>query len=139
MRKAMCGRLEAMPQTSEPTPSADKNRHIREYLSYYISFPRSPYYAVLVNGPWGIGKTFLIKRLLKSLVGPDTKYVFVSLYGLATLDEIDDALLRAMYPALGWTSTKLVGRAAKAAMKFFKIDFELNPDDVLNKFDAELF
>ncbi|NLB63155.1 MAG: hypothetical protein GX801_03490, partial [Fibrobacter sp.] len=70
----------------------DPNQHIKEYLEYYLSFTEVPKYAVLLNGSWGIGKTFFIKNFLESLDLNDNKkfkHVYVSLYGLTSLDEID--------------------------------------------------
>lgn len=37
------------------------NYHVISYLDYYLSL-NSPEYAVLINGDWGIGKTFLMKE-----------------------------------------------------------------------------
>jgi Cdc6-like AAA superfamily ATPase len=53
---------------NEKAPATAGNRHIKEYLAYYIALPHSPHYAVMITGPWGIGKTFLIKKLLQSSV-----------------------------------------------------------------------
>ena len=57
--------------------ASDRNDHIREYLKYYISFPRSPGYAVLLNGAWGIGKTFLIKKCLMSILKVNKMNMFI--------------------------------------------------------------
>ncbi|PZE10334.1 hypothetical protein DMX10_26405 [Pseudomonas sp. 57B-090624] len=40
-----------------------QNSHIRDYLKHYLSLEHSPYYAVLISGEWGIGKTFLAKSM----------------------------------------------------------------------------
>ncbi len=82
----------------EPPIAVDRNKHVKEYLSYYISFPHSPRFAVILNGTWGIGKTFLVRKFLQSSEMKETKSVYISLYGLASLDEINDALFRALYP-----------------------------------------
>ena len=73
----------------------DRNQQVKAYLTYYIAFSYPPHFAVLLNGPWGIGKTFLLKEFLKPLAG-EMKCVYVSLYGLTSFDEIDDAIFRAM-------------------------------------------
>jgi hypothetical protein len=116
----------------------DRNKHITDYLAYYISFPHPPRFAVLLNGPWGIGKTFLLKSFLNALGNGEKSYVYVSLYGLASVDDIDDALFRAMYPVLDMKGVKLAGRAAKAAAKFFRVDIELTAKDILKRSAAEL-
>src|SRR5258708_4230084 len=104
---------------SEPT---DKNRHVKDYLHYYISLPHSPHYAVMINGPWGIGKTYLVKEFLRQFFEQDKKYVYVSLFGLSTIDEIDAALFQAIYPALGWPTTKLGARIGKTLLRRFGFD-----------------
>ena len=43
------------------TVENDKNKHVKDFLDYYLNFSREPKYAVMLNGAWGTGKTFLIK------------------------------------------------------------------------------
>ena len=50
--------------TEAITVKPDTNAHIHEYLSYYLALRHPPHYAVLLNGPWGVGKTFLMKKYL---------------------------------------------------------------------------
>jgi GTPase SAR1 family protein len=121
-----------------PSPS-DKNQHVKDYLSYYILLPHSPHYAVMINGPWGVGKTYLIKEFLRQHFGQDKKDVYVSLYGLATIDEIDAALFHAIYPALGWKVTRLGARVGKTLLKHIGFDSDFKIGEVINKFNADLF
>jgi hypothetical protein len=93
----------------------------------------------MLNGPWGIGKTFLLKSFLAPSSGEDKRYVYISLYGLASFDDIDDALFRAMYPALDNKGVQLAGRALKAAGKFFQIEPDVKLSDILSKSKADLF
>lgn len=117
----------------------DRNQHVKDYLAYYVGFPSPPRFAVLLNGPWGIGKTFLVKEFMKPFADRGLRYVYVSLYGLTSLDEIDDALFRAMYPLLDNKGVQLAGRAAKALGKYFRVDVDLHAKDVLNKANSDLF
>jgi hypothetical protein len=82
------------------------NSHIDEYLNYYVNFPHSPGFAVILNGAWGIGKTYLLKGFLENQRKLGKKCVYVSLYGLDALDEIDNALLRSIYPLLAMKGTR---------------------------------
>ena len=41
------------------------------------------YNVVLVNGPWGIGKTFYLNEYLK-----EKKHVYLSLFGLNSMEEV---------------------------------------------------
>ena len=117
---------------------ADKNQHVRDYLTYYLRLAHSPHFAVLISGPWGIGKTYLLKKFLQEHFGQEqNQYVYISLYGLSTTDEIDDAMFQAIFPILTGTGANVVGRIAKAGMKFFGVDSsDFNIRDFLNKFDA---
>lgn len=118
------------------------NSHIREYLVFYLSLPYSPRYAVLIDGPWGIGKTHLVREILATRFPEETqksKYLYVSLYGVASVNDIDAAVFQAMYPLLTNKSVKLFGKAAKAAMNFFGADPEINVGDVVNKFTASVY
>jgi len=107
---------------------ADKpNKHVWDYLVYYLGLTHAPGFAVLVSGPWGIGKTHLMDVFLKEKFGEDrSAYVRVSLYGLSTIEEIDDALFQAAFPAFTGTPAKVAGRIA-------------NIKEFLNKFRAEIY
>jgi Cdc6-like AAA superfamily ATPase len=101
---------------TESLPS-DKNKHIRDYLSYYISLSHAPHYAVMITGPWGIGKTFLIKKLLAERFKDGKEYIYLSLYGLSSRDDLDVALFQAAYPLLGSKTVKVGARLSMAALK----------------------
>jgi hypothetical protein len=56
-----------------------------------------PGYAIMVNGPWGSGKTYFIKSFFGAL---DThKMLFVSLYGVSSTSKIEDQVFSAMIGA----------------------------------------
>lgn len=118
------------------------NSHVFEYLDYYLSFPHAPHYGVLLDGPWGIGKTYLVKRYLQHKFGEDRdKYVYISLFGLSSLDEIDDALYASAHPFLTSKGMKVAGKLAKAVLKFKDIDVDLDFDikDFLSKRSNNVF
>lgn len=117
----------------------DRNKHVKDYLEYYVNFKAPPHFAVLLNGPWGIGKTFLIKGFIKPFIERGLRHAYVSLYGLSSLDEIDDALFRSMYPILDNKGIRIAGRAAKIIGKYFRIELDQAAKDVLNKAKADLF
>jgi hypothetical protein len=110
-----------------------RNNHIREYIRYYLRMTNSPGYAVMIRGQWGIGKTFLIKNILSEEFPEDQGYIYVSLYGVAKTEEIDTAILSAMYPLLKTKAAKLTGRLINAASKYLQIDDTLNLSDVIEK------
>ena len=65
---------------------------LKHYLDYYSSLT-SPEYAILVTGPWGVGKTHQVRKLL-----PACKSHYISLFGLTSLSEIHDAVLAEVDP-----------------------------------------
>jgi hypothetical protein len=124
---------------SESGKVTDRNNHIREYLKYYISFSHSPGYAVVLNGAWGIGKTFLIKKILDEYFHKNDGYVYLSLYGITSTEEIDEALIAAVYPILGLKGVKIAGRVLKSVLKFKGVETDLKPSDFLSKYKTKLF
>lgn len=109
-------------QITAPVPDeANPNDHLRSYCHYYLTLARPPGYALLLSGLWGSGKTFQARKVLDELVGTE-RYLFVSLNGLSSRREIDDALFAAVYP---WTQKKQVRIGAavgKALLRHAKID-----------------
>lgn len=125
---------------AKPGDLPNPNNHIREYLKHYISMQHAPGYAVLVNGPWGIGKTFLIRKLLdEQFNGSQDDYVYLSLYGLTSIEEVNEALLAAIYPAPGREGVKVAGRVMKAALNYRGIEAEFNLRDLFDQYKAKLF
>ena len=118
-----------------------KNDHVLDYLKYYLTLPHPPKFAVLISGPWGVGKTFLVKKFLGTYFeGQTDQYVYVSLYGLSTLEEIDDALLQAIFPTATGKVATVAQRVAKSALKYFNVDASgFNLKDFLNKFSAKVY
>jgi len=53
-----------------------------------------PGYAIMINGPWGIGKTYFLKQLIKESEG--MRAVHVSLYGVSSTSQIDDSIFAAL-------------------------------------------
>lgn len=106
---------------SQDLTLSDPNDHVRDYLNYYLGLTRSPNYAVLLSGVWGSGKTFQARRIIGGIAGQDA-YVFISLNGISSRRELDDAVFAGVYP---WTKNRgvRVGTAVgKALLKHAKID-----------------
>lgn len=93
----------------------DENYNIKEYLHYYLNLAHSPHFAVLINGPWGIGKTYLIKSYINQVFGEaKRRCVYISLSGLTSRENIDREILSELYPVLK-------GRASKFSALFLSI------------------
>ncbi|QKF81831.1 P-loop NTPase fold protein [Halarcobacter ebronensis] len=102
------------------------NKYINEFLDYYTKLP-NPQYAVLLKGKWGSGKTHFINGYKKQLYKNQQKYIYVSLYGVTSFDEIETKFLEAIHPRLYNKKTIFAGKIAKQLLKgTLKID--LNDD-----------
>ncbi len=44
---------------------SEPNKHIEEYFDYYFDAKKNFEYAVLLNGAWGSGKTWFIKKYIE--------------------------------------------------------------------------
>jgi hypothetical protein len=131
--------LFSIPTSFEPdNKEREHNNHIREYLRYYLALGHSPYYAVMISGVWGIGKTYLVKNLLKDLLN-DTPYSYISLYGMDSIDAIDSALYQSLHPLLTSKGAKIAGRASKALLKYARIDNSINVKDFMKLGNDRLY
>lgn len=79
------------------------NEHITSYLDWYLDI-EDPEFAVMIKGEWGSGKSYFIKKYIKTK--KDKKFIFVSLNGLATTKEIDYQILCEVHPVF---KNKVVG------------------------------
>lgn len=113
------------------------NKHIEEFLDYYLNKEQSPDYAVLITGCWGSGKTYFIRQYLgdekkeiKDFLTDCTKYtvIYVSLFGAKTREEMDERVLEKLHPILNSAVFKAVPRAVSLVSK---IVAEVNTNPVI--------
>ena len=93
------------------------NQHIFDYLDYYVGLAHPPHYAVMLTWPWGIGKSYNVKRYLEGLTARGKKSVYVSLYGMQSVDEIDVAILAGLHALTDNTLVRFGGRIGRAMIK----------------------
>lgn len=126
------------------------NKHISKFLCYYIGLT-NPQYAVLLKGKWGSGKTHFINNYKKKLDRKKQKYIYVSLYGVTSYNEIETKFLETIHPRLYNKKTIFAGKIAKQLLKgTLKIDLDddgktdgnasiqipnFKPEDLLNTKD----
>lgn len=111
------------------------NKHIEEYLDYYFDGKKKFEYAVLLNGAWGSGKTWFVKKYIEKQTSKDKKVAYISLNGISKTSEIDEAIFKCIHPVLGSKQAKLTGQILKGALKAtLKIDLDgdSKPDGSLN-------
>lgn len=101
------------------------NEYIEQFLEDYYAFNKSPEYAVLIKGKWGVGKTWFIKRTLNSLKNKDGNFLYVSLYGIHDTREIENEFFKQLHPLLSSKTMGLVGKIAKGLLKTtIKVDLD---------------
>ena len=111
------------------------NGHIAAFLDYYVSLP-DPRYAVMLTGTWGCGKTHFVKRWKEQLEKKikDNKLklsnpIYISLFGLTTLPEINEAITREIYPFL---KSKLYKGGKKVLNAVSKVSLNCDLSSMLN-------
>ncbi|CAG4889793.1 P-loop NTPase fold protein [Paraburkholderia saeva] len=101
-----------------------KNAQIDGFLKYYLALDRAPQYAVMVRGQWGSGKTFFMERQLERYRENGGKALYVSLYGMASVKEIEEEFFRQLHPVLASKGMAVAGKVARGLIKAtLKIDF----------------
>lgn len=109
------------------------NQNIENYLESYLSKDNTQY-ATLLTGKWGCGKTYFIKKYIEK--HQQYEFIYVSLFGLKNIDDVNDAIFGAMYPKLPSDTTKIATGLIKSAAKIglqFDLD-ELNLKDKIMNF-----
>jgi GTPase SAR1 family protein len=103
---------------TEEADNASNNDHIIKYLKYYCDRENSFDFGVMINGPWGVGKTFLIKSFVTSLKQEKSiTSIYISLYGKTLPSQIDDDIFLQLHPVLGSKGIKILGLVAKGLIK----------------------
>ena len=78
-------------------------RHVRDYVR-----DEKAQYAVLIDSPWGSGKTYLYDHHLVDAVstaimdGEPKENIYISLYGIATIDALAKQLMTNFMLHLKW-------------------------------------
>lgn len=94
------------------------NRHIVEYLDYFLSNDGAVNFAVMITAPWGAGKTYFTKAYMRSrTVEKNIRFLYVSLYGLKTSEEVYNAIFYAAYPQFNDPAVRLALKIAKTGLK----------------------
>ncbi len=99
------------------------NKHIQDYLNYYIQLDE-PGFAVLLKGEWGSGKSWFINGFANSEES-SIKYLKISLFGVTTFSEIDELFFQQLHPILSSTKVRLAGKVLKGLLKAtIKVDLD---------------
>lgn len=120
------------------TDAKTGNEHIKDYLHRYLARPEAPHFAVMITGPWGIGKSYLVNNFLKSALTPEKKFIRVSLYGLSSSSDIDAEIFKATYPLLSSKGVKVVGSLFKTALRYVNVNLDASIQDALSGFKPDV-
>lgn len=99
----------------------NKNQHIKEYLNWYIA-QENPGYAVFLEWQWWSWKTHFIKEWREGLVN-SKDIVYLSLYWIERISQIDSQLMMATFTELDWKWAKWSWKlkvAAKSISEWLK-------------------
>lgn len=120
------------------------NEKTTKKLDYYFD-TKSIDGAILLNGRWGSGKTYYIEKYVDSFnSNRKERAVYVSLNGLKTIDEVNNALFVALHPVLSATKNSPIIKVLECATKYtsnlLSIDYDSISEINVNiaKFDASL-
>jgi len=101
------------------------NSDVEEYLDYYCQLSHAPGFAILLKGQWGAGKTWFINRYSEKLKKRSQQCLYISLYGMSTLSEIDDKFFELLHPILSSKGMAITGIIVKGLLKLgLRIDLD---------------
>jgi hypothetical protein len=100
------------------------NEHVKAFLRYYTTLYHPPYYALMISGKWGSGKTYLVTECLKEAnFGSEIPHLYVSLYGVTNYKQIETAFFAQLHPLLASKGMKFATAIAKGMLSAaIKID-----------------
>lgn len=104
------------------------NQNIENYLDSYL-VKDDTQYATLLTGKWGCGKTYFITEYMKK---HQDRLIYVSLFGLKNIDDVNDAIFGAMYPKLTSDTTKIATGLLKSVAKI-GLQFDLEELNLKDK------
>lgn len=102
----------------------------REYLDFYLNQPGDPFFAVMLEGPWGSGKSFFIDDYFEArdtaaaVASKDAKEAIrLTLFGVNELSDVTSQIFAKAHPLLSGKAakfanvvgTKLLGRIGWSA------------------------
>jgi len=110
--------------------------HIVEYLHYFVSTQLPPSQAVLIEGPWGCGKTHFIKAQMEAWEEEkivDNGVLYVSMFGVDDVSQVASQLFSQLHPTLASPAGRFTGMVFKGLLRgALKIDLTDNVSGSMN-------
>lgn len=79
--------------TGPMNPDRDMAEEVLDAIRAYLASDSAPY-AIAISGEWGVGKTHLVRSAVGDVFDPSS-FLYLSLYGLSSIAEIEAAILAA--------------------------------------------
>lgn len=74
--------------------------YFKSFVDDYLD-QESPETAILVSGPWGVGKTFLVRQYISDFASNNYKFLYVSLFGINSVEEAHAAVVSSsLHPSI---------------------------------------
>jgi len=100
---------------------------IAQYIKQWVDGNTNPHFAVLLDGPWGSGKTHFIKHM-DDYVSIDRKAIYVSLFGISSIEALQSAIFFAGATHVG-KGVRYTAGIAGAVLKAVRIDMNSDGND----------
>ncbi len=88
-------------------------------------------YAILINGAWGVGKTYYVRTVIKTLVETNKlRFAYVTLYGVCNCGDVRDRVLSAIFPFKDTNTFKIFKAMLETALKRDNLDIVTQQLDI---------
>lgn len=102
-------------------------KDVEGYLDYYLDPQNKFDFGIMLDGPWGAGKTHFIKSYLEKLQKRDRQadplnekpFLYVSLYGVSAVGQISEQFFAQMHPILSSGAVRMLGGLAVTAVNAY--------------------
>lgn len=88
-----------MKTDNRPQDTQQPSQSLINQILRYICQNKTDY-ALMINGPWGCGKTYYVKNALATALSKDVALSYVSLHGIRSFQELD---VRMLLGRISWT------------------------------------
>jgi len=131
-------RKELVAQSGPPNPGDAENgtdhAGLLAFLCEYVT-RRPASGAILIHGDWGSGKSTYVRQHVMAAInakvvnGKPLKALYLSVAGATTNDDLDTALLRAVYPVMASALGEISSIALKAGLRWLRLELkDIKPD-----------
>jgi hypothetical protein len=111
------------------------DEHAKEYLDYYLELTSDPDFAVMLEGPWGSGKSYFVNQYFRARFAGARKknteakdpLIHVTLFGVRELSDITAQMFEKVYPALSGKTANAVNTIASRALSV--VGLRLDPKE----------